>query len=379
MRRAPIAGLVLALCSSCPTSGVAQTVVALPAPDLSAVHPPAVDPLSAALDAERIVNTNDSLAFSPELAPAAVRVETDLGSGFVRSILESDFGRTGLAGVLFHRRVIVYLLLAAGAVALELLYRRGATGLVELPVPALAMAGGRSLPVVGDEHPVGRLSVRFSQRAAGIAILFHLLLVGTWAVARNLPRPVAATVALGPPIVYRPQPPPVLVPEPAEPMAGVPDISGEKVGRPEPVETGMAADQTIAPIGEIPGLVRNGDGSRGVFDGSKVVWVDPGRALEPTLIPEPKPIIPGAVPILVHMPTPVYPEIARTAEVQGTVVLQLQVGPDGSVLDVRVLRGHPMLNEAAIQAARAARFRPATQQGRPVPVWVQFPVRFSLY
>lgn len=75
---------------------------------------------------------------------------------------------------------------------------------------------------------------------------------------------------------------------------------------------------------------------------------------------------------------PVYPANAREAGVAGTVMVQVLVLEDGSVGDVRVVGSIPMLDEAAIAAARQWRFKPALSAGRPVSVWVAVPIRFSL-
>jgi protein TonB len=83
-------------------------------------------------------------------------------------------------------------------------------------------------------------------------------------------------------------------------------------------------------------------------------------------------------PLLIHLPRPDYPPIARVAGVEGIVLLHLLIDEDGQVKDVRVLDGPEMLREAAVAAARQGRFKPAQNQNRPVPAWVQVPMRFSL-
>jgi protein TonB len=61
------------------------------------------------------------------------------------------------------------------------------------------------------------------------------------------------------------------------------------------------------------------------------------------------------------------------------VTLRVLVGLDGRVKDVSVDRGSPLLDAAAIAAARQWVFTPALSNGRPVMVWVAIPVRFSLH
>lgn len=76
---------------------------------------------------------------------------------------------------------------------------------------------------------------------------------------------------------------------------------------------------------------------------------------------------------------PAYPDSARLANVDGTVLVGALVGIDGNVYDVIAVHSIPMLNEAAFTAVRAWRFKPALAYGKPVPVWTLVPVKFSLH
>ena len=60
------------------------------------------------------------------------------------------------------------------------------------------------------------------------------------------------------------------------------------------------------------------------------------------------------------------------------VVVRVLVGIDGRVRDAFIVEGIPMLNKAALEAARQAIFKPALQQHRPVAVWVHVPMEFVL-
>lgn len=75
-----------------------------------------------------------------------------------------------------------------------------------------------------------------------------------------------------------------------------------------------------------------------------------------------------------------YPEIAREAGVDGTVRLRLFINKNGIVEDVIVDKGIPKtgLNEAAIEAVKDTRWKPAQQRDQAVGVWYSFPVRFTL-
>lgn len=86
-------------------------------------------------------------------------------------------------------------------------------------------------------------------------------------------------------------------------------------------------------------------------------------------------------PELITKVQPVYPDIAREAGVDGTVMVQALVGKDGRVKDTRVVPGKsiPMLDAAAIAAVRQFVFKPALSNNKPVAVWVAVPLNFSLH
>jgi protein TonB len=85
-------------------------------------------------------------------------------------------------------------------------------------------------------------------------------------------------------------------------------------------------------------------------------------------------------PELVRFAPPEYPEMARISHLEGTVIVKVLVGPDGSVLAAEILQGvHPMLNRAALAAARKCTFRPGKQRNIPVKAWMAIPYRFRLH
>lgn len=63
---------------------------------------------------------------------------------------------------------------------------------------------------------------------------------------------------------------------------------------------------------------------------------------------------------------PPYPEIARRARIQGSVQVQIDISETGAVTDVTLLSGHPLLRDAALQAAKKWRFIPTELNGQPV-------------
>ncbi|MGC2226960.1 MAG: energy transducer TonB, partial [Candidatus Sulfotelmatobacter sp.] len=81
---------------------------------------------------------------------------------------------------------------------------------------------------------------------------------------------------------------------------------------------------------------------------------------------------------LVHKIVPTYPPLARAARLQGQVVLQAVISKQGTIENLKVLAGHPILVPAAIEAVRQWRYRPYILNNEPVEVETQITVNFSL-
>jgi protein TonB len=108
-------------------------------------------------------------------------------------------------------------------------------------------------------------------------------------------------------------------------------------------------------------------------DGQAVTLAAPPRP--------PDPIRPGgdvSFPERTTYVPPVYPEVARAARVEGTVILEATIDAAGVVRDVRVLRSVPLLDQAAIAAVRQWRYRPTHLNGVPVPVLLTVTVTFTM-
>ena len=81
---------------------------------------------------------------------------------------------------------------------------------------------------------------------------------------------------------------------------------------------------------------------------------------------------------LIHDVAPQYPPEAGRARIEGTVVLMAVIGRDGTVKDVRIESGLPILAQAAIDAVKQWRYKPYLIEGEPVEVDSRITINFTL-
>jgi periplasmic protein TonB len=82
--------------------------------------------------------------------------------------------------------------------------------------------------------------------------------------------------------------------------------------------------------------------------------------------------------LLLSRTNPTYPVIARTVHVSGTVILAATISAEGRIENLRVISGHPMLRQAAIDAVKTWRYRPYQLNGQPVEVETTININFTL-
>ena len=82
--------------------------------------------------------------------------------------------------------------------------------------------------------------------------------------------------------------------------------------------------------------------------------------------------------LLIRKVPPTYPPLARQARIQGVVILQAQISKDGTIQNLQLISGHPMLAPAAIEAVKQWRYKPYLLNGEPVEVDTQVQVNFTL-
>jgi len=75
---------------------------------------------------------------------------------------------------------------------------------------------------------------------------------------------------------------------------------------------------------------------------------------------------------------PIYPPLARTARIQGSVVLQFEISIEGRVQNISVVSGNPLLTAAALDAVRQWTYKPFVLNGQTIPVYTTATVNFTL-
>jgi protein TonB len=240
---------------------------------------------------------------------------------------------------------------------------------------AFSLADAAQLPVTGEMHPLRRETAKWLSWANGVSLVLGLLAFAAWLAwthAREV-APVARRVHI---VRYTELGVPPSIARPAVPQLAIAQaVAPPSIGIPEPVKDELAPSKTVATVTEMAEAL------------APITTTDLGRGGGDTLVvqndteasPSPDDFVAVDVePMRLRIDPPVYPELAKSAGVQGTVMVRVLVGKDGKVKNVIVVEGNPLLNEAAIACAKTAIFRPAISQQQPVEVWVMMPITFKL-
>lgn len=149
----------------------------------------------------------------------------------------------------------------------------------------------------------------------------------------------------------------------------VPKTISAKASDVPPVRKGVVTMQgssnsnAIAPIAP-------GAGTGNIISGPTTVQVKTDDAPPPPPKPTPRAPISGGVlnGKAVRLVQPQYPPIARSAHASGQVSVQITIDENGNVISAHAVSGHPLLQAAAVGAARASKFTPTKLSGQPVKV-----------
>jgi len=210
-----------------------------------------------------------------------------------------------------------------------------------------------------------------------LAVLILIPLIYTEA----LPKASLATLLIAPPPPPPPPPPPAATQiVKVKPQVHLMDAGKLVAPKAIPKEVKIIKEEAEQPdmgaAGGVPGGVPGGQ-MGGVIGG-----VIGGVGGAP---PPPKPTQTrirqgGAVQaaMLVNKVNPSYPPLARQTRISGTVRLHAIISKDGSVQQLEVVSGHPLLVQSALDAVRQWKYRPTTLNGEPVEVDTTIDVIFSL-
>ena len=213
-----------------------------------------------------------------------------------------------------------------------------------------------------------------------VDVLFLLVLIYTEA----LPKQQLMTFLVAPPPPPPPPPPPAAVPIKVVKQIQS-DLQNGQLRTPTkiPEKVQMIKEEEAPPpvmasggvVGGVPGGIPGGQ-MGGVI----------GGIISSTPVAVPKVATPQRVRVsqgvssglLIKKVQPAYPPLARQARIQGQVLLQAQISKDGSIENLSLISGHPMLAPAAIEAVKQWRYKPYMLNGEPVAVDTQVVVNFTL-
>jgi protein TonB len=211
-----------------------------------------------------------------------------------------------------------------------------------------------------------------------LAILILIPLIYTEA----LPKTMMATMLTAPPPPPPPPPPPVATQiVKVRPQVHLMDAGKLVAPKVIPKEVKIIKEEaepdmgSIGAVGGVPGGVAGGS-MGGVLGG-----VIGGVGTAP-----PKPRQTGPLRVggnvqaarIVNRVQPIYPPLARQTRISGTVRLHAIISKDGTIIQLEVINGHPLLQQAALDAVRQWRYQPTLLNGEPVEVDTTIDVIFSL-
>lgn len=218
----------------------------------------------------------------------------------------------------------------------------------------------------------------FAAQLFGLGLLLSLPLLFT----EGLPRIRLLSPAV--PFSAVPSPPPAPQPQHAgrstsarELTSQIPFITPTRI----PTSIPRTDEPITPPLIDMRGTwMANADAGRN--SGPGVPW-GTGSAIAPVA---PPPVVHRSQPPisvmmqgnLIDRVQPLYPAIAKAAHIQGAVVLIAVISRDGTIQNLQVISGHPMLVKAAMEAVKQWRYRPYVLNGQPVEVETQVTVNFVL-
>ena len=228
-----------------------------------------------------------------------------------------------------------------------------------------------------------------------ISTLIQLFMIGVFVILPMiyfdvLPAATLQSFLVAPPPPPPPPPPPAQTQQPKVVKVIPRQFDAGKLMAPKtiPKEIAQIREDELPPpstgVGVVGGVAGGmaGGSVGGVLGG--IIGGVPSAAPPPP--PPPKPLTPQRIRVggnvqaanLITKITPPYPPLAKQARIQGTVELSAIIGKDGRVQDLKVVRGHPLLVQSALEAVKNWIYRPTMLNGEPVEVSTTIDVNFTL-
>lgn len=221
----------------------------------------------------------------------------------------------------------------------------------------------------------------FAIQAGLVGVLVLIPLIYTEA----LPKQQLMGYLVAPPPPPPPPPPPAATPAPVKVAKPTTEIDNGELKAPTAIPKKIAMlkdDEPPASSGVVGGVVGGVPGGQagGVVGGvlGSIVSAAPTavpKAATPTRVKVSAGVTSG---YLIRKIQPLYPPLAKQARISGSVVLQAVISKDGSIQQLRVVSGHPMLVQSALDAVKQWRYKPYILNGEPVEVDTQVTVNFTL-
>lgn len=234
----------------------------------------------------------------------------------------------------------------------------------------------------------GRLQTKRGMTTT-ISFVFQIVLIGVLVLipllfTEALPKTQLMTFLVAPPPPPPPPPPPAAAPVKVVKTIQTDIINGQlrtPTKIPEKVQM-IKEDEAPPPMMASGGVV---GGVPGGVPGGQMGGVI-GGIISSTPVAVPKVAAPQRVRVsqgvtqglLIRKVQPNYPPLARQARIQGSVLLQAEISREGTIENLRLISGHPMLAPAAIEAVKQWRYKPYILNGEPVEVETQITVNFTL-
>jgi len=228
---------------------------------------------------------------------------------------------------------------------------------------------------------------RSIQRSQAPKWMLLTLTVNLAAVATMIVLPLAYPESLPTQLLqralYLPIPPSAPARQPAAQQVSSAQASAIRTPYAIPTQPPIIVDR--GPVGEAPaptgfdiGSDASGSGSIAGGDRTKVFQPNPPPVVQKAQ-PTTMKVSSGVLEGLIYSKTmPPYPTIARTAGISGTVVLAATISKEGTIVNLHILSGHPMLTQAAMDAVKTWRYHPYLLNGQPVEVDTTINVVFSM-